>query len=311
MESLNETIESDVDHLVESAGLKWFLQFFRIELLLSCLIGLCADCLIVYVILQSKRMLKSHTNLVILNWAIVDGVFLFLIPFNYRLFSNNINNFLFQNKTMACMLTNSDVSIYLIVFSLILLLTVDRAIKGSNTKLLVYLMAFIYTTFLFLWAVSSTVCSIFNTHIMGYEQLAFVLIILMLILNITVKQIWRCCRKHKASKSSVLRLNIATIFICNWTLSIVSILVTHLTPAVFLVIFGVAGYLNSVFILMYLIRNDVNYKICFLTLFRMNSDRYEVSAAISFAESCSEDCDSSLNVRFLNEERTEQDVFVV
>ncbi|XP_017773657.1 PREDICTED: somatostatin receptor type 1-like [Nicrophorus vespilloides] len=310
MDSLNETLENDVDEVVESANLQWFMNFFRIELILSCLVGLFANCLIVYAILQSKRMRKSHTNLVILNWAIVDGVFLFLIPFNYRLFSNSINNLLFQHKSLACIIINSDICIYFIVFSLALLLTVDRVIKGSSTKLLVYIISFIYALFLLLWSVTSTVCSISDKYIVGYEQFAFFLLFVILILNVTVRQVLHFCRKRKVSKSTALRLNIATIFICNWILSIASIIVTHLTPAVFFVIFGVAGYLNSVFILIYLIRNDVNYKICFLKLFRMNSDRYEVSAAISFAESCSEDCDSSLNIRFVNEDRIEADVFV-
>ncbi|XP_017787200.1 PREDICTED: uncharacterized protein LOC108569940 isoform X7 [Nicrophorus vespilloides] len=247
-------------------------------MLITTLVGIVCHVIIIYLIVMMRK-LHSRTYMLILNWSIHD------LLVNITVMMSGLTFWYPSLPQMRCVDSHLQP---ILIFNATLIIAVlnCNTLMKSSVKWNKILCGCVYGIVILMSVISIIVCTFhINFFLIFFVPLSMHVVAL---ITLIIKEINKCWKRRTdpLSEETAFRMNIARIYIYNWTFFLtICVLMNVVVPVVqswigFLV--GVV-FMNSLFVLIYLIRADKRFRIIFLNTFRREQE-YDVDATISFAE---------------------------
>jgi len=255
-----------------------------IFLLIFCCVGMICDVLIIYTIFRNKNM-RTVANMVLANWAINDLVFILCMPIGvYIIRELDIIVFYPWCFADACII---------FLFNCMLLMWINLFGFIKETQMLAYK---IVVTILYTNAGIHMILGICFCHgiLRMIISMGTLIGFLCLLLCVVIKEILVCIRKqnHQDDPDYNFRWMTSRIYIYNITFIVsMNIMYAFLSFRldVILHLLTTTMYLSSLYVLIYVVRADVNYKICIYNLLRLKTSNYNPNNPVNFTRFIDED----------------------
>ncbi|XP_065174252.1 somatostatin receptor type 5-like [Atheta coriaria] len=263
-------------------------------------VGVVANLVIIYMIARNARM-RTKTNLILMNLAINDTLFLvsnlhFLSSLLELMGSEDHFSF-FDN----CLLRYIDVGFQLNETIFVLILVSNTLIK-SKRIVLKWLLISVYASIMCNFVIHLGLCTVEIWPVLYLTCFALFMLILGVILFKEANNCYKkWYKKDPLSERTRFRLNIARIYTGSWFLTFFLYIVSDNTLRYLFFALAQHSFMVSLYILIYIVCADKNFKICLLNLLQCKgAGDYDVDATITFAEDSSEDSQDNnhVNINF-------------
>jgi len=246
-------------------------------LLIFCCEGIACDVIIVYTIFSNKAM-RTVKNMVLANWAINDILFVICIPIGI----NVIDELDIIGFYPWCFADGS----LIFLFNCMILMWINLFGFIKETQMLAYK---IVITVVYAYAGVNMVVGTIFCHGILWVITGFGILIgfSCLLLCLIIKEIVACIRKRNQQDDPdyQFRWMVSRIYVYNMTFIFLMHVLYYITSRRYDIIphmLTTTMYLGSLYVLIYAVRVDVNYKICVYNLLRRDTSNYSHNNSVNF-----------------------------